>query len=61
MTGAIELRDIHFAYAARAEVTIFDGFSLSIPAGKNTALVGESGSGAWLSAAPARPPPQDAR
>lgn len=46
MTGAVEFTDIKFAYGARADVTIFDGFNLSIKPGKNTALVGESGSGA---------------
>ncbi|KAF7819649.1 ABC transporter B family member 15-like [Senna tora] len=43
--GQIELRDVHFAYPARPNVMIFQGFSLKIDAGKSTALVGQSGSG----------------
>lgn len=43
--GALEFRSVHFAYPARAEVPIFQDFSLSIPAGSVTALVGPSGSG----------------
>ncbi|XP_010272127.1 PREDICTED: ABC transporter B family member 15-like isoform X2 [Nelumbo nucifera] len=45
ITGYVELRDIDFAYPARPDVMIFRGFSLSIEAGKSTALVGQSGSG----------------
>ncbi|KAI9119183.1 hypothetical protein K1719_009858 [Acacia pycnantha] len=45
ITGHIELRDVHFAYPARPDVMIFEGFSLKIDAGKSTALVGQSGSG----------------
>ncbi|XP_058115513.1 putative multidrug resistance protein [Magnolia sinica] len=45
LTGNVELRDVDFAYPARPEVTIFKGFSLSIEAGRSTALVGQSGSG----------------
>ncbi|KAK4281052.1 hypothetical protein QN277_012592 [Acacia crassicarpa] len=45
ITGHIELRDVHFAYPARPDVMIFQGFSLKIDAGKSTALVGQSGSG----------------
>ncbi|PHU01603.1 ABC transporter B family member 12 [Capsicum chinense] len=45
ISGDIELRDIHFCYPARSEESIFDGFSLSIPKGTTTALVGRSGSG----------------
>ncbi|CAJ2665566.1 unnamed protein product [Trifolium pratense] len=43
--GKIELHDVHFAYPARPNVMIFQGFSIKIDAGKSTALVGESGSG----------------
>ncbi|KAF9884256.1 GTPase-activating protein [Aspergillus nanangensis] len=43
--GNIELRDIKHIYPSRPEVTIMDGVSLNIPAGKTTALVGPSGSG----------------
>jgi ATP-binding cassette subfamily B (MDR/TAP) protein 1 len=43
--GAIELRNINFAYPARPTTQVLRGFSLSIPAGKTTALVGVSGGG----------------
>ncbi|XP_036684667.1 ATP-binding cassette sub-family B member 10, mitochondrial [Balaenoptera musculus] len=43
--GALEFKNVHFAYPARPEVPIFQDFSLSIPAGSITALVGPSGSG----------------
>jgi ATP-binding cassette subfamily B (MDR/TAP) protein 1 len=43
--GDIELRDVCFSYPARPEDQIFNGFSLSIPSGTTTALVGQSGSG----------------
>ncbi|XWS46385.1 hypothetical protein CRYUN_Cryun14cG0061200 [Craigia yunnanensis] len=43
--GDIELRDVYFSYPARPEEQIFSGFSLSIPSGTTTALVGQSGSG----------------
>ncbi|XP_021122092.1 ATP-binding cassette sub-family B member 10, mitochondrial isoform X1 [Heterocephalus glaber] len=43
--GALEFRNVHFAYPARPEVSIFQDFSLSIPSGSVTALVGSSGSG----------------
>ncbi|RHN49943.1 putative xenobiotic-transporting ATPase [Medicago truncatula] len=45
LIGKIELRDVYFAYPGRPNVTIFQGFSIKIDAGKSTALVGESGSG----------------
>lgn len=45
ITGRVELRDVDFAYPARPNVMIFQGFSISIEAGKSTALVGQSGSG----------------
>ncbi|KAM1009526.1 hypothetical protein FF1_044947 [Malus domestica] len=45
ITGSIELRNVHFAYPARPDVMIFNGFSIKIEAGKSTALVGQSGSG----------------
>ncbi|PYH88449.1 ABC multidrug transporter Mdr1 [Aspergillus ellipticus CBS 707.79] len=43
--GDIEFRDIKHIYPSRPEVTVMDGVSLNIPAGKTTALVGPSGSG----------------
>ncbi|XP_069854278.1 ATP-binding cassette sub-family B member 10, mitochondrial isoform X1 [Dipodomys merriami] len=43
--GALEFKNVHFAYPARPEVPVFQDFSLSIPAGSVTALVGSSGSG----------------
>lgn len=43
--GNIEFRDIKHIYPSRPEVTIMDGVSLDMPAGKTTALVGPSGSG----------------
>ncbi|CAN1356925.1 ABC transporter B family member 2 [Linum perenne] len=43
--GRVELRDIHFTYPARPEVTIFKDFNLQVHSGKSVALVGQSGSG----------------
>ncbi|GMP73995.1 hypothetical protein CsSME_00031536 [Camellia sinensis var. sinensis] len=43
--GEIELKDVHFRYPARPDVQIFSGFSLQVPSGTTTALVGQSGSG----------------
>ncbi|XP_066091109.1 ATP-binding cassette sub-family B member 10, mitochondrial [Saccopteryx bilineata] len=43
--GALEFKNVHFTYPARPEVSIFQDFSLSIPSGSITALVGPSGSG----------------
>ncbi len=45
MEGAIELRDVVFSYPVRPEVRVFHGFSLVMPGGQSTALVGSSGSG----------------
>ena len=45
ITGHVELRDVQFAYPARPDVMIFQGFSIKIEAGRSTALVGQSGSG----------------
>jgi len=45
ITGHVELHDVQFAYPARPNVMVFNGFSINIEAGKSTALVGQSGSG----------------
>jgi ATP-binding cassette subfamily B (MDR/TAP) protein 1 len=42
---SIELRNVNFAYPSRHDVRVLDDFSLRIPVGKTTALVGSSGSG----------------
>lgn len=41
--GALEFQNIHFAYPGRA--ALFEGLSLSIPAGQTVGLVGSTGSG----------------
>ncbi|KAJ5081344.1 hypothetical protein NUU61_009608 [Penicillium alfredii] len=43
--GDIEFRNVKHIYPSRPEVTIMEDVTLSIPAGKTTALVGPSGSG----------------
>jgi len=43
--GAVDLENITFSYPTRPGVTVLENFSLSVPAGKVTALVGQSGSG----------------
>ncbi|EAT87066.2 hypothetical protein SNOG_06002 [Parastagonospora nodorum SN15] len=43
--GVIEIKDITFAYPARADTTVLNGLTLSAPARQTTALVGASGSG----------------
>ncbi|KAM8812568.1 ATP-binding cassette sub-family B member 10, mitochondrial [Rhynchonycteris naso] len=43
--GALKFKNVHFTYPARPEVSVFQDFSLSIPSGSITALVGPSGSG----------------
>ncbi|EST07302.1 ABC transporter, transmembrane domain protein [Kalmanozyma brasiliensis GHG001] len=43
--GKLEFKDIDFSYPARPDVPVLDAFSLEVPAGKVTALVGASGSG----------------
>lgn len=45
VTGDIEFRGVSFSYPMRPGITVLDDFSLHIPAGKVTALVGASGSG----------------
>jgi ATP-binding cassette subfamily B (MDR/TAP) protein 1 len=44
-SGNIRFQDVKFAYPSRMEATIFNGFTLDIPAGKTVALVGSSGGG----------------
>lgn len=43
--GDIEFRGVSFSYPMRPGITVLNDFSLHIPAGKVTALVGASGSG----------------
>jgi len=43
--GEIEFRNVKFAYPARPSAKVLQDLSLSIPAGKTTALVGPSGCG----------------
>ena len=43
--GNIELRSVTHVYPSRPDVIVLDDVSLSIPAGRTTALVGPSGSG----------------
>ncbi|OAL44084.1 putative ABC transporter [Pyrenochaeta sp. DS3sAY3a] len=44
-TGDIVIHDLRFAYPTRPTAQVLKGLSLSIPAGKTTALVGPSGCG----------------
>ena len=43
--GAIQFRDISFAYPTRTDAPIFNKLNLDVPAGSVTAIVGSSGSG----------------
>lgn len=45
VTGNVEFNHVSFSYPTRPSVTVLSKFSLHIPAGKVTALVGASGSG----------------
>lgn len=45
VAGEIRLENVKMIYPSRPEVTVMEDVSLSIPAGKTTALVGASGSG----------------
>ncbi|KAL1306335.1 hypothetical protein AAFC00_005052 [Neodothiora populina] len=43
--GQIDFENVSFAYPGRPDTTVLKGISLSIPANKHTAIVGQSGSG----------------
>ncbi|THV48602.1 hypothetical protein BGAL_0238g00030 [Botrytis galanthina] len=43
--GGFEFKDVSFTYPSRPEITVLNNITLSIPANKNTAIVGLSGSG----------------
>ncbi|CAI6093215.1 unnamed protein product [Clonostachys chloroleuca] len=43
--GHVELENVSFSYPTRPGITVLDDFTLNVPAGKVTALVGQSGSG----------------
>lgn len=43
--GNITINNVNFAYPSRPSAPVLQDFSISIPAGKTTALVGPSGSG----------------
>lgn len=45
VAGNILFQDVEFAYPSRPEATVFNGFTLDIPAGKTVALCGASGGG----------------
>jgi ABC-type multidrug transport system fused ATPase/permease subunit len=45
VSGNIRFQDVKFSYPSRPEATVFDGFTLDIPAGKTVALCGASGGG----------------
>ncbi|KAF4967225.1 hypothetical protein FSARC_5204 [Fusarium sarcochroum] len=43
--GVIDLRGIRFSYPTRPNINVLEDFTLNVPSGKVTALVGPSGSG----------------
>ncbi|OLN93242.1 Leptomycin B resistance protein pmd1-like protein 6 [Colletotrichum chlorophyti] len=45
VSGVITMQAINFSYPTRPDIRVLEDFSLQIPAGKVTALVGASGSG----------------
>ncbi|KAK3295645.1 P-loop containing nucleoside triphosphate hydrolase protein [Chaetomium fimeti] len=45
VAGTIRLEGVKHVYPSRPDVVVMDGVSLTVPAGKTTALVGASGSG----------------
>ena len=49
--SSIELRDVHFSYPERSEISVVNGISLRIRNGERVAFVGESGAGKSSTAA----------
>ncbi|RSL41153.1 hypothetical protein CEP53_012931 [Fusarium sp. AF-6] len=45
ISGVVDIEGVNFSYPTRANVRVLDDFSLHVPAGRVTALVGPSGSG----------------
>ena len=45
LSGTLDLRNVHFAYPARPDNAVCQGYSLHVEAGTTVALVGASGSG----------------
>ncbi|KAL9952922.1 hypothetical protein ACROYT_G040252 [Oculina patagonica] len=45
LNSGIQFKDVHFSYPSRADMPIFQGLNLDMPAGSITAVVGPSGSG----------------
>ena len=45
LKGSVTLKDVTFSYPTRRNVTVLDGVTITIEAGKTSALVGSSGSG----------------
>ena len=41
LEGKIEFRNLNFSYPSRPDEKVFDNFSLTVPAGKTVAIVGE--------------------
>ncbi|MBK7185733.1 MAG: ATP-binding cassette domain-containing protein [Ignavibacteria bacterium] len=49
--SSIELRDVHFSYPERSEISVVTGISLAVENGQRVAFVGESGAGKSTTAA----------
>ena len=45
VTGVISFENVTFSYPSRPELNVLNGYTLKIPSGSTTALVGSSGSG----------------
>ena len=45
LTGDVTFENVRFSYPTRADISVLKGVSLTIPAGKKVALVGQSGAG----------------